>query len=452
MPELRRTACKRSSSPNNNGGNQEPQEDNPLLKPNSQLVKGQRISFTEYTINKVDNISTVYCIYCKDTDKYAVGETRNFKRRCQKHVSEFKTGVHSNQELQDDFTKYGSKSFEFIIVESGMSVENNETRKGVQNKLIEFLNSKNASYTSGFSETIEPRFTGKYPSRPGVFYIHCLENDCYYFEHATGTFGINGRICTIIQKLNKGTFEVNTLQEDWYDYGEDSFEFVPYVYGDSYVLEIERIKVVNRLIADTIAADIVCVYNTTYFTLDQSSTIPVNSPLPSDLIGPLPQKIDYEPSPRFILIPDKNKFPNAKPIDLLSRKPVYAEGAVYFSIIEAGTCINVDQGTIGDRIEANKPNYRFATLEEAQAEAERRGWSISIDKAIFKLDIPKSTKGTDRPIVVNGKWYPTLAAAGLAYNVTGNAVKKWPKNRHNNAFFPPDDYTPPQDDSTIDRS
>jgi hypothetical protein len=55
-------------------------KDNPLLKNNSELIKGERIPFVTYPVEKAELISAVYCIYCQKTDKYAVGETKNLKK------------------------------------------------------------------------------------------------------------------------------------------------------------------------------------------------------------------------------------------------------------------------------------------------------------------------------------------------------------------------------------
>ena len=376
------------------------------------------------------------------------------KKRAKTHISQLMTQEQPNQELQADFEKYGPNYFEFVIVLSGTSVSDFTYRKSEQDNLIQYLNSKAASYTTGLTETTQPRFAGEYPSQSGVFYICCLENDHYYFGHTQQTLGIGGRVRSIKDKLTKGTFENSALQKDWDLYGEDSFEFVPYVYGDNYVDEITRIKVVNQLIYETYTADPSSLYNTHFFNVSYKPTLPLTIPLPTDLTGPLPPQQFYIPRPFFSFKPDLNKFPDGKVISLVTNIPIYAEGAIYLSISEAAKCFGVNFKTIEGRLTKKQPGYREATAEEVFQELERRGWSTSIEKAVFRPDKKKSTKGVPRPIVVDRKWYPTIEDAGRAYNLSANSVRKWPNTGYHKAFFPRDypngkhpnkDWNPPED-------
>lgn len=39
-------------------------------------------------------------------------------------------------------------------------------------------------------------------------------------------------------------------------------------------------------------------------------------------------------------------------------------------------------------------------------------------------------------MVVDGKWYPNIVAVAKAYGLTPHAVKKWPKTRLHDAYYP----------------
>ena len=58
-------------------------------------------------------LSGIYKIYCKDTNKYYIGQSINVKTRLNQHLSELKNNRHINQELQNDFNICGEKSFIF---------------------------------------------------------------------------------------------------------------------------------------------------------------------------------------------------------------------------------------------------------------------------------------------------------------------------------------------------
>ena len=58
-------------------------------------------------------LSGIYKIYCKDTNKYYIGQSVNVKNRLNQHLSELKNNKHINQELQEDFNSCGEDAFIF---------------------------------------------------------------------------------------------------------------------------------------------------------------------------------------------------------------------------------------------------------------------------------------------------------------------------------------------------
>ena len=58
-------------------------------------------------------MSGIYKIYCKETNKYYIGQSVNVESRLKTHLNELKNNKHINQELQSDFNSYGEDSFIF---------------------------------------------------------------------------------------------------------------------------------------------------------------------------------------------------------------------------------------------------------------------------------------------------------------------------------------------------
>jgi hypothetical protein len=58
-------------------------------------------------------MSGIYKIYCKETNKYYIGQSVSVESRLKTHLNELKNNKHINQELQSDFNSYGEDSFIF---------------------------------------------------------------------------------------------------------------------------------------------------------------------------------------------------------------------------------------------------------------------------------------------------------------------------------------------------
>lgn len=57
--------------------------------------------------------SGIYKIYCKETNKYYVGQSVNIENRLKQHLGELKNNKHQNKMLQDDFNKFKEDAFVF---------------------------------------------------------------------------------------------------------------------------------------------------------------------------------------------------------------------------------------------------------------------------------------------------------------------------------------------------
>ena len=58
-------------------------------------------------------LSGIYKIYCKDTNKYYIGQSVNVKKRLRTHLNELRNNNHINQSLQRDFNTCGEGAFIF---------------------------------------------------------------------------------------------------------------------------------------------------------------------------------------------------------------------------------------------------------------------------------------------------------------------------------------------------
>jgi hypothetical protein len=272
--------------------------------------------------------------------------------------------------------KRSLNEFEFVIPEcpKNLDFQQHDIRLKAQNDLIAELNKKNLCYTSGLAETLLPRFQGKLPSKAGVFFFHCKDNNSYYYGHTAQTQGISGRVKSMKAALRRGQFANGNLQADWDQYGEGSFEIEPYNFGDSFVDETKRINLVNQLIA-SLKSDPSkgTLYNFTYAAKNKLF-IPITNPPPAsvDLSTPLPPKQSFEQNTEALTYyPPLNLFPNGKPIYLGDRKPIIAEGKTYLSVKEAAALFNVNWNVIKSKVDKGNTNYRLATNSEIQ---QQRSW------------------------------------------------------------------------------
>jgi len=107
---------------------------------------------------------------------------------------------------------------------------------------------------------------------------------------------------------------------------------------------------------------------------------------------------------------------------MANRTTLVAEGNTYLSVAEAATCLGVNQNVIQDRLRYN--TYAPATREQVLAELVRRGWSTDKEQAIRNFPTTRTTRGIPRPIIANGKYFPTIADAARDEGITPQALKK----------------------------
>jgi hypothetical protein len=426
--------------------NNNKKEGNPLLNNNSTLINGKRIAFSDYDISIVENLSTVYCIFCKNTGKYLVGETINFKKRSNQHLTSLNLGGHSNSSLQADYKLYGLEAFEFVIVQEGGALADHTTRLQVQNSLIETLNANNASYTSGLAETTQPRFAGMYPSKAGVFLIVSRvekNRPKYYVGHSAQKLGMGGRIRSIIAALRNGSFANTSLQADWNAYGEKYFDFVPVNWGDDFTAIANRLNLANYFINHILVVHgQAFLYNQNYAASgNERRPIPATIVNANQFLDPPVIKPYEVGNSEMIFPPPLDLFPGANTIYLADRQPIVAEGQVFLSVREAAKFLGVNWNVVSDKVNGANPDYFKATTEQVYDELIRRRWSTDISDAppvIAQTPKARTTKGIPKAIVVENTYFPTIAAAATFYGVSPNSVRKWPRSGYRQAYFPED--------------
>lgn len=68
--------------------------------------------------------SGIYKIRNKINEKYYIGSSNNIQRRWKQHIYSLNKNIHRNSYLQRSWNKYGKNSFDFIILEDNISVDN----------------------------------------------------------------------------------------------------------------------------------------------------------------------------------------------------------------------------------------------------------------------------------------------------------------------------------------
>ena len=66
---------------------------------------------------KLQNVSGIYFIKNKETNKLYIGSSKDIGKRISKHFSQLKIGNHPNHQMLSDYNKYGFEIFEFGTLE-----------------------------------------------------------------------------------------------------------------------------------------------------------------------------------------------------------------------------------------------------------------------------------------------------------------------------------------------
>lgn len=65
----------------------------------------------------------IYAIRCVVNGKLYIGRTLRLEERIKIHFAELKSGRHSNNQMLDDYKKYGKDNFEVYVIEENVPYE-----------------------------------------------------------------------------------------------------------------------------------------------------------------------------------------------------------------------------------------------------------------------------------------------------------------------------------------
>lgn len=327
-----------------------------MLSPDN-YVKGKCLgTLDKITTNLLLNIPAVYAFHCLINNKYYIGETINIKNRLPQHLSNLGNGK-GNSAFCADFASYGKKNFEFILIQSGIGWESEQTRRALERKLQDILIPQGLCYNTGRAETIGPRPIGKFPSTAGLYGIYNKINNIWYFGETGQRRGLNKRLSDWKRRLNDRTANNEKLLADWRFYGQDAFEFHVIASGPEWANEDTRRAEEARLIADYKAKGGL-VYNFS----EEEKKAPRCQLASRELI-----LASRTPEAR-----ERISIMNTGRANLIGRKAIVAEGNIYFSVIEAARCLGYGENRSPVKNAIRNGKYLLATPEQAQQELERR--------------------------------------------------------------------------------
>lgn len=80
-------------------------------------IEKYRPTFKTIGLQNLKGLCGVYKIECVVTGKYYIGSSNNLHRRRREHYRRLSNGKHESPRLQNAWSKYGAKNFNFMVVE-----------------------------------------------------------------------------------------------------------------------------------------------------------------------------------------------------------------------------------------------------------------------------------------------------------------------------------------------
>lgn len=107
-------------------------------------------------------LACIYAIRNNENGKVYVGETTDYARRQKTHMTLLEKGEHHSPHLQEDWDKYGSPAFEFVILESLVNTTGIVTR---ENRWIDKLDALAPNGYNVHTRQYKRRKPGQRPNR-----------------------------------------------------------------------------------------------------------------------------------------------------------------------------------------------------------------------------------------------------------------------------------------------
>lgn len=365
-------------------------------------VPGENLFLSDVTTERLNNTPGIYAIRCIPTNKHYVGETKNIKNRIPKLIHDLESRK-GNSKFVSEYVEHQSSSFELILYETGESCNDFQYRKFIEYKLQSELSAINCCYNSGTSETIGERPSGDYPTSPGIYCIRCKINGACYIGETDQRRGLAGRLSSWKSRLINNQAKNQILQHDWFRYNENQFEFLIIHWGTEWLDSRKRKNREKELIKQYRENNII-LYNS--FSEDHQRA--PSCPLAAREICIRNQSQEYRDYIAQLNTGRVSGF----------RKPIQAEGNIYFSIQEASECLGITRSSIRRQLGSN---FKLATYEEIVAEKERRNVQQT---GPVKKERHKKRPGLSQKIYAKGGTYNSMSEAARALGVSVAAVSK----------------------------
>jgi hypothetical protein len=380
---------------------------------NSLLNIEKKVPGTSYPLSQVStetlkNTPGIYAIRCIRTNRHLVGETKNIKNRIPRLLTHLNR-QEGNSNFVSEFNEYGIENFVLILYETGETCVDFNYRKFIEYKLQSELSVDDFCYNSGLTETRSERTSGEFSTSPGIYCIRCKINNACYFGETGQKRGIAGRIASWRSRLRNGRTSNQVLQYDWQFYGESSFEFLEIDSGVEWGDEKKR-KIREAELKKHHEDGGGIIYN----TFDWFTTRAASCPLAARETILFNQSAEYRDYISHLNRGRINEY----------RKPIYAEGNIYLSVVEASESLNMTRAAVRKHLKSN--TYQEATLKEVTAEKERRESSQS---APIGVNIKKRSTGIQTKVLFRNKIYDSMSEAARDCNITPSAVSAAIKRR-----------------------
>ena len=131
---------------------------------------------------KEDPICGVYAIYCKKTNRYYIGKSKNIQNRFKAHRNNLNQRSHTSTDLQRDWDNYGESEFEFSIL---LECETEAESLKKEAEFIEKLHAEDYGYNVHIHGDLKNHVKNRdeYNGNKLLEYIdaHGYEPDGYYY-------------------------------------------------------------------------------------------------------------------------------------------------------------------------------------------------------------------------------------------------------------------------------
>lgn len=122
----------------------------------------------------VDNIACIYSMENIESAKMYIGNTKDLRTRLAQHIHEFKTGIHYNRDMQEDFDK--GAEFHINILAILEQEDNRKERNALEAYFVMLYNSLENGYNMVYTYQDKKHAVEAVQKNAG-YIISCLEKN-----------------------------------------------------------------------------------------------------------------------------------------------------------------------------------------------------------------------------------------------------------------------------------